>query len=169
MRVAKRRFLNAAASLLGLLCIAGLYAADFGSSVVVQDAGSAEVYRYSLPGSGEFGIEYIHSYYEVSATEHFVARRDGSFELVEVSSPSEAVLDYYEIEGRKSVDGEWISLTLDEPRLLEELPLIGTEKGERTLVVSDERLPLYEADGPRHVNIRVEQDAFYSGLRGWFG
>ena len=169
MRVAKRRFLTGAASLLVLLCIAVSYAANFGSSIVVRNDGGAEVYRYSLPGSGEFGIEYVHSYYEVSATEHFVARRDGGFELVEVSSPSEAVLDYYEIEGRKSADSERTSLTLDEPSRFEELPLIGTEKGERTLGVSDERLPLFWGGGPRHVNIRVERDAFYSGLRGWFG
>ncbi len=169
MRAAKWRFLIGVAALLVLLTIAATYAADFGSSVVVRDAGGAEVYRSSLPGSGEFGIEYVHSYYEVSATEHFVVAKDRGFELVEVSSPSEAVLDYYEIEGRKSMDGEWISLTPDEPRRLEELPLIGTEKGQRTLIVSGERLPLYEAGGPRHVNIRVERDAFYSGLRGLFG
>ncbi len=146
-----------------------MYAADSRASVVVRDDSGAEVYRSSLPGSGEFGIKYVHSYYRVPAMEHFVAVEDGSFELVEVSSPSEAVLDYYEIEGRKSADGEWISLIPDKPRRLEELSLIGTEKGRRTLVVSGERLPLYEAGGPRHVIIRVERDAFYSGLRGLFG
>jgi len=157
------------AALLVLLFTVATYAADSGSSVVVRDAGGAEVYRSPLPGSGEFGIEYVHSYYEVLATEHFVAVRDGSFELVEVSSPSEAVLDYYEIEGRKSADGEWISLISDEPSRFEKLPLIGTEKGRRTLVISGERLPLYKAGGPRHVIIWVERDAFYSGLRGLFG
>jgi hypothetical protein len=157
------------AALLVLLFTVATYAADSGSSVVVRDAGGAEVYRSPLPGSGEFGIEYVHSYYEVLATEHFVAVKDGSFELVEVSSRSEAVLDYYEIEGRKSMDGEWISLISDEPSRFEKLPLIGTEKGRRTLVISGERLPLYKAGGPRHVIIRVERDAFYSGLRGLFG
>ncbi len=135
---------------------------------MVRDPDGAEVSRSPLPSSGEFGIEYVHSYYEVPATEHFVVAEDDSFELVEVSSPSEAVLDYYEIEGRKSADGEWIILTPDEPRRLEELPLIGTEKGRRTLIVSGERLPLYEAGGPRHVTIRVERDDFYFGLRGLF-
>lgn len=67
---------------------------------MVRDAGGRKVVRAPLPDSGLFRIEYVHSYYEAPATEHFVAERDGSFELVEVSSPSEAVLDYYEIEGR---------------------------------------------------------------------
>ena len=142
---------------IALLFFAGAFVADRGSSVFVCDADGRTVVRATLPGTGRFEIEYVHSYYEVPATEHFVAWPDGSFELVEVSSPSEAVLDYYELEGRKEAGGDLSRLTPDEPRRFDKLPLIGTEKGERTLVVSGERFPLYEEGLPRHVTIRVQE------------
>ena len=85
----------------------------------------------------------MHSYYDVPAFERFSAEPQGGFELVGISSPSEAVLDYYELEGRKSAEGTWMSLTIYEPRRFEALPLVGTETGQKTLVVSGERLPLY--------------------------
>ena len=141
-----------------LLILAGTFATDRGSSVLAHDADGRTVARAALPDSGRFGIEYVHSYYEVPATEHFVAEEDRSFELVEISSPSEAVLDYYELEGQKEAGDDLFSLAPEEHQRFDELPLIGTEKGERTLVVSGERLPLYEEDGPRHITIRVEED-----------
>ncbi len=141
-----------------LLALAGTLAIDLGSSVLVHDADGRTVARAALPDSRRFGIEYVHSYYEVPATEHFVTEEDGSFELVEISSLSEAVLDYYELEGRKEAGEDLSSLAPDSPQRFDELPLIGTEKGERTLVVSGERFPLYEEDGPRHVTLRVEGD-----------
>lgn len=150
----------------GLVVCGIALAVDLGASVVVRDAGGRTVASAALPVSGDFSIEYVHSYYEASAAEHFVAERDGSFELVEISSSSEAVLDYYELEGRKEeTDGEWMRLLPDEPQRFEELPLIGTEKGRRTLVVSGERFPLYEERGPRHVTIRVEEETPFAGLR----
>ena len=116
------------------------------------------IFRAPLPASGEFEIEYVHSYYNAPTTEHFVAEGDESFEVVEISSPSEAVLDYYELPGRKEkADGERMRIVPHEPRRFEELPLIGTEKGQRTLVVSGERFPLYAEDGPRHVSVQVEE------------
>jgi hypothetical protein len=50
----------------------------------------------------------------------------------------------------------------EEARRFEELPLIGTERGQRTVVVSGEQVPLYGDDGPRHVIIRVEEDTFFT-------
>ena len=141
-----------------LLILAGAFTIDWGSSVLVYDVEDRTVASAALPDSGRFGIEYVHSYYEVPATEHFVAEEDGSFELVEISSPSEAVLDYYELEGRKEAGEDLFSLAPEEPQRFDALPLIGTEKGRRTLVVSGERFPLYEEDGMRHVTIRVEED-----------
>jgi hypothetical protein len=140
-----------------LLILAGTFTIDLGSSVLIHEDDQT-VLRVALPGSGRFGVEYVHSYYEVPATEYFVAEEDGSFELVEISSPSEAVLDYYELEGRKVAGEDHFSLAPEEQQRFDMLPLIGTEKGERTLVVSGERFPLYEEDGPRHVTIRVEDD-----------
>ncbi len=147
------------------LILAGTFAIDLGSSVLVYDADDRTVLRAALQDSGRFGVEYVHSYYEVPATEHFVAEEDGSFELVEISSPSEAVLDYYELEGRKEANEDFFSLAPEEHQRFDKLPLIGTEKGERTLVVSGERFPLYEEDCPRHVTIRVEEDTPLTEVR----
>lgn len=150
----------------GLLVLAGTFTNDWGASVVVRDERGGAVVHAALPASGRFRIEYTHSYYEAPATEHFVAKRDGGFELVEISSPSEAVLDYYELEGRREAEGEVFRLILDEPRRFETLPLIGTEKGRRTLIASNEQFPLYEASVPRHVTLRVEEDTFLTEVRG---
>jgi hypothetical protein len=136
------------------------YLGDWGISVMVYDPGERTLARYQLPGSGDFEVQYVHSYYEAPASEHFVAEKDSSFELVEVSSPSEAVLDYYELEGRKEAEEGLLRLVPDEPQRFEELSVIGTEKGRRTLIVSDERFPLYEKDRPRHVTLRVEGTIF---------
>ncbi len=147
-----------------LLILAGTFAIDLGSSVLVRDAAGRTVARAALPDSGRFGVEYVHSYYGVPATEHFVAEEDGSFELVEISSPSEAVLDYYELEGRKEAGEELFSLAPDSPQRFDALPLIGTGKGQRTLVVSGERYPLYAESAPRHLIVRVEEDTLSSEL-----
>ena len=141
-----------------MLALTGMLMNDWGSSVVVRDDGGRTVVHAALPDSGRFQIEYTHSYYEVPATEHFVAGSDGGFELAEISSSSEAVLDYYELEGRKEAEGGHFRLAPDESRRFETLPLIGTKKGRRTLVVSDERFPLYDEGAPHHVTVRVEEN-----------
>ena len=134
-------------------------------SVLVRDPEGRTTSRYPLPGSGEFKIEYVHSYYQAPAAEHFVAEKDGSFELFEVSSPSEAVLDYYEMEGRKEIGDDLLRLVSEEPQRFETLPLIATDKGRRTLVVSGERIPLYEEGGLHRVTIQAEKDALSTELR----
>ena len=150
----------------GLLVFAGVFAADWGASVVVRDAGGETVTRSSLPGSGEFSVEYVHSYYEVPAAEHFVAGENEGFELIGVSSPSEAVLDYYRLEGHKVADGERMRLVPEETQRFEELPLIGTETGRRTLVLPDRRVPLFaESGAPMHLTLRVEEDTFLTEAR----
>ena len=147
--------------LAGSLVFAGAFAADWGKSVVVRDAGGKMLSRSSLPGSGEFSVEYVHSYYEVPAAEHFYAGPQGGFELVGISSPSEAVLDYYELEGRKTADDEWMRLVPKETQRFEELPLVGTKTGRRTLVLPERRVPLFaESGAPRHLTLLVEEDTF---------
>jgi hypothetical protein len=145
----------------GSLVFAGTFAADWGMSVVVRDASGKVLSRSSLPGSGEFSVEYVHSYYEVPATEHFYAGTQGGFELVGISSPSEAVLDYYELEGRKTADDEWMRLVPKVPQRFEELPLVGTKTGRRTLVLPERRVPLFaESGAPMHLTLLVEEDTF---------
>lgn len=159
----RTRWLLLVSGIAGLLILGAALAFDRGTSVVVRDG--KVVSRSPLPDSGRFEIEYVHSYYEVPATEHFVEENSG-FELVEISSTSEAVLDYYELEGSKEADGNLLRLVPDQPQSFDALPLIATEKGRRTLVVSGERFPLYEGGGSRHVTIRVEEDTFFTELRG---
>ena len=160
----RRSLLVGVGVLFFLLAASVAYVNGWGTSVVVRDPEQISS-RYPLPGSEEFEIEYVHSYYGVPAVEHFVANEDGSFELFEVSSSSEAVLDYYEMDGRKETGDDLLWLVLEEPQRFETLPLIATEKGRRTLVVSGERMPLYEDDRPRHVTIQVEEDTLSTELR----
>jgi Domain of unknown function (DUF1850) len=101
-----------------------------------------------------FALEYVHSYYRRPARETFRVRDDGGFELVAVSSPSEAVLDYYEIEGDRARRGGWWTLRPERPARFDEMALAATEVGRRTLVVGGERAPLY--GGPVHLTIAVE-------------
>ena len=122
--------------------------------------------RHQLSGSGDFEIEYVHSYYDAPVVEHFVAEKYGGFELVEVSSSSEAVIDYYELEGHKEAGDDLLRLVLDEPQRFETLPLIATEKGRRTLEVWNERFPLYARGGPQHLVIRVEEDTLFTEMHG---
>lgn len=147
--------------MLSLIFLA-LFALASGPSVVVRGPDGAAVARAPLPDSRRFEIEYLHSYYREPAVETFVAGPRGGFALVAVSSPSEAVLDYYELEGDKETvagpDGPWMRLVPEEPQRFEELPLIGTAKGRKTLVVPGERTPLFEEDGPSaHLVLRVER------------
>ena len=123
-------------------------------SVVVRDGDGDVLVEARLPESGRFALEYRHSYYRVPAREEFRAGGQG-FRMVGVGSPSEAVLDYYDIPGTKHL-GPWATLAPAHPRSFERLPLIATAKGRRTLAVGGERYPLYGAT-PRHLTIAVEE------------
>jgi hypothetical protein len=124
-----------------------------GRAVVVRDDRGRVLVNAALPASGRFAIEYRHSYYRVPARERFKADATG-FRMVGVESPSEAVLDYYEMAGTKS-PGRWMALAPARPRRFDRLPLIATATGRRTLAVAGERYPLY-ARAPRHLTIEVE-------------
>jgi hypothetical protein len=120
--------------------------------VVARAADGAEV--ASLPVSGTFALEYRHSYYRQPARETFRVREDGGFELVAISSPSEAVLDYYEIEGARERRDGWWTLRPARPARFGEMALAATGVGRRTLVSGSRRAPLY--GGPVHLRIAVE-------------
>ena len=147
-----------AAGALALVVLGAGAVVETGSSVVARREDGQVVAREELPGSGRFEIEYVHSYYGAPAVERFVADGEGGFALVGISSTSDAVLDYYAVGGRKSTDGRWSSLRLNREQSFEELPLIGTAKGRKTLVVLGERSPLFGEDGPVHLTLRVEKD-----------
>ena len=138
---------------------------ETGSSVVARGEDGRVVARERLPDSGRFEIEYVHSYYRAPTVERFVAAGEGGFVLVGVSSTNDGVLDYYAVPGRKSVEGRWLNLRLDREQRFEELPLIATAKGRKTLVVSGERFPLFEEGGAAHLTLQVEEDTPFTELR----
>lgn len=136
-----------------------------GRQLVVLDERGEAVVTEDLPPSGQFSLEYQHSYYDQPATERFVAAATG-FRVASLSSPSEPVLDYYDVAGTRSTtaDGEHV-LVPHTPAELDVLPLIATQKGQRTLVVGGRRTPLWAADGAsRHLRLRVVEHSRLSRL-----
>jgi hypothetical protein len=127
-----------------------------GPAVVVADERGRQLASVRLPEGGRFALQYRHSVYQAEVTETFAAT-DGGFRLVAVASPSEAVLDYYELEGRRVADHGWRLEPAATPRLVT-LPLVATEVGRRTLVAGDRRLPLFEPGaGPAHLVLSVRR------------
>jgi len=125
-------------------------------AVVVADERGREVASVPLPEAGRFALSYRHSVYRAEVTETF-AVADGGFRLVAIASPSEAVLDYYELEGRRVADHGWRLEPAATPRL-ESLPLVATEVGRRTLVVGDRRVALFTPGGrPAHLVLSIHR------------
>jgi hypothetical protein len=122
--------------------------------VVARSADGDVVADLRLPASGTFALEYRHSYYREPARETFRATGDG-FELVAISSPSQAVLDYYEIDGARERGGGRWTLRPAHPARFEEMALAATAVGRRTLVAGGERVPLYGGDV--HLRLAVER------------
>ena len=156
----RRRALAAAAAVSALAAGAGAAVAgqgDDGVRVVAQERDGGRVAALELPRSGAFALAYRHSYYRRPALERFRAAADGSFRLVAISSPSQAVLDYYEVEGTRSRRDGWWTLRLARPARFERMALAATALGRRTLVAGGERVPLYRAGGrAAHLTIAVE-------------
>jgi len=136
--------------------VAGLRPGGDDPAVVVADERGREVANVPLPEAGRFALSYRHSVYRAEVTEMF-AVADGGFRLVAIASPSEAVLDYYELEGRRVAGHGWRLEPAATPRL-ESLPLVATEVGRRTLVVGDRRVPLFTPGGsPAHLVLSIHR------------
>jgi len=124
-----------------------------GSRVVVTDTDGARVAE--ADAGGGFALAYRHSVYRAPAEERFRPAAGGGFDLVAIASPSEAVLDYYALEGRRARRaGVWV-LRPAVPPHFETLALAGTAVGRRTLVAGGERTALWRADG-RAAHLRIE-------------
>jgi hypothetical protein len=124
--------------------------------VVVTDQRGREVAAVPLPDGGRFALRYRHSVYRAEVTETFAAA--GGFRLVPIASPSEAVLDYYELEGRPAASGPLWRLEPATSPALASLPLVATDVGRRTLVVGDRQVPLFAAGGaPAHLVLTVRR------------
>ena len=73
-----------------------------------------------------------------------------------VSSPSEAVLDYYEIEGTRERRGGWWTLRPARPARFDGMALAATATGRRTLVADGRRAALWGGDAV-HLRLAVER------------
>jgi Domain of unknown function (DUF1850) len=124
-------------------------------AVVVSDRAGKTIASLPLPDDGRFSLRYRHSIYEAPAFETFEVDESGRFDLVELSSTSGAVLDYYALEGDRHSRAGWLVLRPDRTQSFETLPLIATATGRRTLVVGGRRLPLYEGDEARHLALCI--------------
>ncbi|MET7464982.1 DUF1850 domain-containing protein [Nonomuraea sp. NPDC005501] len=118
-------------------------------------AGRPAVGGLVLPPSGVFALAYVHSVYRAPSAEVFTAR-GGRFTMRAVVSASGGVLDYYALEGTRgrTPDGDWV-LRLAVPATYEELPVIATPIGRRTLVAGGRCLPLHPASGARELRLTV--------------
>ena len=154
----RRREVAAVACVVAVAALlAVVRAGDGGPRVVARDAGGYVVASLALPGDGRFALAYRHSVYRAPALERFRAAPGGGLRLEAVSSPSEAVLDYYALDGRRARRDGWWTLRLAHPVRFQTLPLIATSVGRRTLVAGGTRIPLYAAGGrARHLRIGLD-------------
>lgn len=124
-------------------------------AVVVSGGAGRIIARVPMPADGRFALHYRHSIYEEPGLETFAVRGDDRFELVKLSSPSRAVLDYYALAGDRGPRDGWYVLRPAREQVYRRLPLIATATGRRTLVVGERRIPLFGPGGARHLTICV--------------
>jgi Domain of unknown function (DUF1850) len=156
-RAGRVALVAAAALLVGGAAVAAVRAGGSRPAVVVTDQQGREVASVPLPDGGRFALRYRHSVYRAEVTETFAAGDDG-FRLVTIASPSEAVLDYYELEGRREASGPLWRLEPAASPAVAALPLVATEVGRRTLVVGDRQVPLFASGGaPAHLVLTVRR------------
>jgi hypothetical protein len=140
-----------------LALAAGLRPGGGDPAVVVADELGREVASVPLPEAGRFALSYRHSVYRAEVTETF-AVADGGFRLVAIASPSEAVLDYYELDGPRAASGPGWRLEPASTPAVAALPLVATDVGRRTLVVGDRHIPLFtEGGAPAHLVLTVRR------------
>jgi hypothetical protein len=134
------------------------------SPALVVDDGKAARSVTRLAAGEQVELMYIHSIYGAAARERFRADR-GGLTMTEVVSRNDAVLDYYAVDGTRSVDADgWRTLVLAEPVHFESLPLVATPVGERTVVVRGQCYPLYTGQPGRHLSITVRRQGPRSRL-----
>ncbi|GAA2825391.1 DUF1850 domain-containing protein [Nonomuraea rubra] len=117
--------------------------------------GAGRLTANGLPVSRGFGIGYVHSIYRAPSAELFTV--DGPrFTMRAVVSVNEGVLDYYAVEGERVrlPGGLWL-LRLAEPATYEELSLLTTSIGRRTVISGGRCLPLYPASGAGEVRLSL--------------
>jgi hypothetical protein len=155
-----RRWVASAAAVVLLaagLATLALTRPDRAPALVVAADDGDEVLRVPLPADGRFELRYVHSVYRAEAAERFTAEPGGGFRLVAVASPSEAVLDYYDVQGARTTEPGRLRLDLAMPQRFDKLPLVATTTGRRTLVAGAAQVPLYTDAGPAALVLTIER------------
>lgn len=149
------RRLGAALLLLGVIAaaLAVVYQDNPRPNLVIVDEDGASVLT-GVEAGERFQLSYVHSIYRAPAVEHFVVQ-DSSLVMTHISSTSEAVIDYYALDGARRATGGWHTLSMRDSVRYEELRIIGTEVGQRTVVVGGRCYPLFSAAGSRHATLRI--------------
>ncbi|MGR6921293.1 DUF1850 domain-containing protein [[Actinomadura] parvosata] len=105
--------------------------------------------------AGTFSIAYVHSVYRAPSAEVFTVE-GARFTMRAVVSLSGGVLDYYALEGERArLPGGAYVLRPAEPATYEELTLLTTPIGRRTLVSGGRCLPLHPERGAREVRLAL--------------
>lgn len=115
--------------------------------LVVRTDGGALCEAFPLASGDSFALSYVHSMYGEPAEERFTVEEDGRLRLVGVSSPSQAVLEYY---GPGARDPGIVPAVA-------QLLVIADRIGRRTLEVDDRRIPLYLFGDGVHLTLQVER------------
>jgi len=136
-------------ALIALLALTGCG----GPQVVARDDSGGVVAKAALPEDGSFALTYRHSVYKAPAEERFRATGDG-FVLDSIASRDGRVLDYYELDGTRTREGDRWVLRPSAPARFTTMPLAATRRGQRTLVAGGHQLPLY--GGAVHLRLAVE-------------
>ncbi|GAA0941383.1 hypothetical protein [Nonomuraea longicatena] len=107
-----------------------------------------------VPG-GTFALAYVHSMYGAASAELFTVE-GRRFTMRAVVSTSGGVIDYYQLDGRRSrtPDGLW-TLRLATPVGYDALDLIASPVGRRTLMAGGRCLALYPPSGSRELRLTV--------------
>ena len=128
--------------------------ADGRRCVVATDRDGDTVAELGAAVLGGVELTDRHSYYRRPAVERF-GRGDGSFRLVEIASPSEAVLEYSRSRARADAAAA-VAAELARPVRFERMALAATGIGRRTLAAGGHGRRCPGPRARRHLTITVE-------------
>lgn len=122
---------------------------------VTDAATGALLWQVTAAGGTEVRLEYINSLFDAPTTERFVVT-GGLLRLTEISSTSQAVLEYLVLEPPyEERDGRFISRR--QGPMFEDLTIRIGQTGRQRLVVGRHELPLYQLGVGEAARVRVTQ------------
>ncbi len=111
------------------------------------------LWQVPVANGGEVRLDYINSLFDAPTTEHFVVT-GGLLRLTEISSTSQAVLEYLVLEPPyEERDGRFVSRR--QGPMFEDLTIRIGQTGQQRLLIGRRTLPLYELGVGEAVRVRV--------------